>query len=333
MSIRAAYLPGSDIVSPMPRVHKAAYGGHVYAQAGLAVCQAWRELEDQKGVKPASRFGLHTMHGYFTSIGLPDRPFVYSVTPTTAARSISTLSVTAYQPTTPSTNPQHDHFPPADAALPPGPTCFTAMCSLKLPEAHSGGLLIQEDSPQKRYASILGTRQPAEWPPAPPVDIDGIVDAVGADLVGNFPVVDMKKVGMTAWNEGKPVHERVELILYRLLKPLPAENANEHLLVHAFTVDRNGLLMAGNHIGFGWSLGKAASLSYSFVVHVNADEAVIRYGEDEWWVQEATFPCVGAGRGIVMSKIWSPEGLHVATEYQDGLIRTFEPREPREEKL
>ena len=40
-----------------------------------------------------------------------------------------------------------------------------------------------------------------------------------------------------------------------------------------------------------------------------------------WWVQEAIFPRVEAGRAIIMSKIWSPEGIHVATEYQDGIIR------------
>jgi hypothetical protein len=60
MATRAAYLPGSDL-SPeqLPRLHKAAFGGHVYAQAGLAVCRAWRELEDRKGAKASERLDLH----------------------------------------------------------------------------------------------------------------------------------------------------------------------------------------------------------------------------------------------------------------------------------
>lgn len=133
----------------------------------------------------------------------------------------------------------------------------------------------------------------------------------------------MRKVDMAAHNAGKPVHERRELLLYKLLRPLPpAEggDANAHVVAHAFVADRNGLLVAGNHVGFGHAFGRAASLSYSFVVHVNAEEAVMRE-EEGWWVQEMWFPRTGAGRGIVESKIWSPGGVHVATEYQDGLIQ------------
>ena len=200
----------------------------------------------------------------------------------------------------------------------------------------------QEDPPQKRFADILASRKAKEWPPCPPVDIDGIVAMVGNDNIGAFPIAQMTKVDMTAYNEGKPIHERREIMLYRLRKPLPVSNdvppekggydANAHVLIHAYIADRNGLLMAGNHLGFGWSLGKAASLSYSFVVHVNVDDAVMEYGpaerEDVWWIQEMFFPRAAAGRGIIESKIWSPQGVHVATEYQDGLIRSMSTRPP-----
>lgn len=270
-------------------------------------------------------------------MGLKDRPFVYEVAPTSTSRTFSILSVSAAQPSAPSTNPQHDHFPPEDTSLPAGPVAFTALCSFKSAEPHSNGVSMQEDSPHKRFASILGTRRPQDWPPAPIVDIDAVKAIDGTDGVGIFPVVDVKKVDMTAFNKGKPVHERAELLLYRLLKPLPSDgtdgyDANAHAVVHAFAADRNGLLMAGNHLGFGWSFGRVASLSYSLVLHVNADGAVMHDGEDEWWIQEATFPRAGAGRGVVLSKIWSPQGVHVATEYQDGLLRAHEER-PGREKL
>lgn len=181
---------------------------------------------------------------------------MYEATPTTTSRTFSILSVTATQPSVPSTNPQRDHFPPEDASLPPGPVAFAAQYSFKSAEPDSNGVAMQDDSPQKRFASILNKRQPQEWSPAPIVDIDAVKSIDGTDGVGIFPVVDMKKVDMTTFNEGKPVHERVELILYRLLKPLPSDgtdgfDANAHAVVHAFTVDRNGLLMAGNHLGFG----------------------------------------------------------------------------------
>ncbi|KAL2189242.1 Thioesterase/thiol ester dehydrase-isomerase [Thermothelomyces heterothallicus CBS 203.75] len=340
MGTRAAYVPGSDI-SPdkgMVSTHKAAFGGHVYGQAALAAARTQRELEDETGRKPSERLSLHTIHGYFTRAGIPTRPFLYTVTPLSSSRTFSTLSVTAYQPSEPSTNPQGDHFPLSDAALPLSPPSFTGMCSFKLPEPDSQGVSTQEAPPQERFASILSSRAPEDWPPVPPLDITGIVEIVGADEPGKFPVATMRKVDMTAYNAGRPVHERRELMLYKLHAPLPTTgdgtgaeegewqgqgqvwDANAHVIAHAYVADRNGLLLAGNHVGFGHALGRAATLSYTFVVHVNAELAVLRE-EDGWWVQEMFFPRTAAGRGIVESKIWSPAGVHVATEYQDGLVR------------
>ncbi|KAK3681085.1 thioesterase-like superfamily-domain-containing protein [Podospora appendiculata] len=339
MGTRAAYLPGSDLKLggiELPRPHKAAFGGHVYAQSSLAACRVWSDLENQKGTLPSDKLGLHTIHGYFTAMGVSALPFIYDITPLTASRTLGTVSITARQPSVPSTNPANDFFPAADAALPLADPCFVAICSFKLAEPHSAGVSMQEDPPQTRFASILASRSsPQAWPPAPPVDIDAMVAMAGSEQVGWFPAVDMKKVDMTAYNDGKPVHERRELMLYRLLRPLPVDaewDANAHVVVHAFAADRNGLLMTSNHVGFGWSVGKVASVSNSFVVHVDAAQAVMGGDDDGWWVQEASFPRAGSGRGIVMNKIWSPRGVHVATEYQDGLVRAFEEREERPEK-
>lgn len=183
----------------------------------------------------------------------------------------------------------------------------------------------QEAPPQTRFADILGSRPADAWPPAPPVDITGMVEIAGTDQPGRFPIAVMHKVDMTAYNAPRPVHERRELLLYKLRAPLPSDgtacwDANAHVAAHAYVADRNGLLMAGNHVGFGHAFGRAASLSYTFVMHVAAAEAVMR-DEDGWWVQEVWFPRAAAGRGIVESKIWSPRGVHVATEYQDGLVQ------------
>jgi hypothetical protein len=237
--------------------------------------------------------------------------------------------VNAHQPLTPSNNPAQDHFPVADAILPPGPTCFTAIASFKAAERHTAGgtITVSEPPPQERFASVLSSRPPEKWPPSPPVDIDMVTEAVGTDIVGTFPIVDMKKVDMTSYNKGKPLYEQRELILYRLLTPLPSDgtdgwDANAHICAHAYTIDRNGLLMLGNLLGLGHAFGRVASLSYSLVVHVNAEEAVMT--GDGWWIQEACFPRAGAGRGVIMSKVWSPQGLHVATEYQDGLCQALE---------
>lgn len=126
----------------------------------------------------------------------------------------------------------------------------------------------------------------------------------------------MYKVDMKPYNANKPIPERRELLLYKLHKPIPVEDTNSHILVHAFEADRNGLLTISNYLGWGYNLGVAASLSYTFTVHVNSEEAVMR---DGWWIQEVCWPRISAGRATLESRIWSPEGKHVASGYQDGI--------------
>ncbi|KAI0889763.1 Thioesterase/thiol ester dehydrase-isomerase [Annulohypoxylon maeteangense] len=297
---------------------KVAFGGHVYSQAGMAVSRA---LADIQASQTTSRkvLGIHTIHGYFSEAGLIDRPFIYHVTAISTNTLFPNLFVTVRQPLSPSTNAIGDHYPLADAALPLGPVCFSAIVSFRPPGISQH--IAQEPPVQIRFKDILSLRPPSEWDPAPHIDIAKKLDDFPMKNPGSFPVVDMKKVDLTSFNQGKPLCDRRELLLYRLLAPLPADQTDSHILAHAYEADRNGLLMIGNHVGFGYDFARAASLSYSFVIHVNPEDAVMSYGENEWWIQEACFPRIEAGRAIIMSKIWSPKGVHVATEYQDGVIR------------
>ncbi|KAI1143258.1 Thioesterase/thiol ester dehydrase-isomerase [Hypoxylon sp. FL0543] len=341
MSQRKAWHPEGDVpiasetpdpeASEKSQKRKVAYGAHVYSQAGMAASRALAEIQNSQAGTTRKKLGIHTVHGLFSEAGLIDRPFIYNVTTIAANSAFPNLLVTARQPLSPSTNLEGDHYPLADARLPLGPVCFSALVSFR-PSTVSQHVA-QELSAQTRFAEILSSRPPSAWPLAPHVDIAQKVEAFPMRNPGTFPAVHMRKVDMTAFNEGKPLHERRELILYRLLAPLPAEDPDAHILAHAYEADRNGLLMIGNHIGFGYDFGRAATLSYSFVVHVNFEDAVMAYGENEWWIQEACFPRVEAGRAIIMSKIWSPSGVHVATEYQDGIIqRRWKPGE-RQGKL
>ena len=75
MSVRAPWLPGSDIPQlrehiglgkVFPAMPFAAFGGHVYAQSGLAVCRAVEELESSRGINSKRRLGLH-VRGIWTS--------------------------------------------------------------------------------------------------------------------------------------------------------------------------------------------------------------------------------------------------------------------------
>ncbi|KAI1107949.1 Thioesterase/thiol ester dehydrase-isomerase [Jackrogersella minutella] len=295
----------------------AAYGGHVYSQAGVAASRALSESSHRSG--PRRKLGIHTIHGHFSEAGYVDRSFIYNVNAIATNPSFPNFLVTVRQPLSPSTSTTRDHFPVADAELPLGPVCFSAIVSFRPSGASQH--VAQESPPQTRFVDILSSREPSAWDPAPHIDIAKTLAEFPMRNPGSFPAVDMKKVDLTTFNEGKPLHERRELLLYRLLAPLSADEPDLHILTHAYEADRNGLLMIGNHVGFGWDFARAASLSYSFVVHVNPEDAVMSYGEDEWWIQEACFPRVEAGRAIIMSKIWSPKGVHVATEYQDGIIQ------------
>jgi hypothetical protein len=68
MGTRAAWLPGSGLAQlanhagPGKKYHKlpnAAFGGHVYSQAGLAVCHVVEEEEKKRGPNPKGKLGLH----------------------------------------------------------------------------------------------------------------------------------------------------------------------------------------------------------------------------------------------------------------------------------
>lgn len=259
---------------------------------------------------------LQSIQGVFTNPGLTDRPFIYEVTDLSSSRSFSTCLINARQPKAPSSQPDGP-YPLSDADLPLGDICFTCLATFKRPLAGPSDVQDQP-SPWQRYADILNSRPPDEWEASPQADIDFLRETFPMSGHAHFPILDLYKVDMTAFNASKPVPERRQLILYRLHKPLPSTDANAHILCHAFEADRNGLLMLGNHLGYGFKMGAVASLSYSFYVHVNAEEAVMD-GEG-WWIQEVSFPRASAGRGMMESRIWSPKGVHVASGYQDGMV-------------
>ncbi|UKZ76998.1 hypothetical protein TrVFT333_004714 [Trichoderma virens FT-333] len=330
MSRQPAWQPGAELPwgSDDNTKHKTAtyfttraYGGHVYIQAPLAAVNVVEgDDESAKGVSSKGKFGIHSIQGVFTNPGHVDRPFIYQVTKLAAGRSFQTCLVTARQPKEPSSNPSGP-FPESDSGLPLGPICFSCHVTFKRPGLSFADL--QLSSAQERFADILAQREPDEWEASPQLDIDIIKDAFPNAGHGGFPIVDMHKVDMKLFNADRPIPERRELLLYRLHKPIPTEDANAHILAHAFEADRNGLLTISNYLGWGYNLGVAASLSYTFVVHVNAEEAVMN---DGWWIQEVCWPRVSAGRATLESRIWSPAGKHVASGYQDGLAAPLEPK-------
>lgn len=70
-----------------------------------------------------------------------------------------------------------------------------------------------------------------------------------------------------------------------------------------------------------------ASLSHSVIFHVDSKRLTLPFVESDeasdqgWFFQEAWTPRSEAGRGIHESKIWDANGLHIASSFQDGLVR------------
>ena len=263
---------------------------------------------------------LQSIQGTFTNPGLVERPFVFDISPIQTGRSFMTRIINARQPQQPSETPDGP-FPLSDADTPLGDICFTCITTFK--RGRSSPDDIQASiSGQQLYSDILSKRAPNEWDPCPQIDLDIVREAFPIEGHGSFPILDMYKVDMAEFNEGKGLAERRELILYRPYQHIPKNDPNGHIVAHAFGADRNGLLMLSNQVGYGYRFGKAASLSYSFYVHVNAEEAVM--DDEGWWLWEVQYPRVNAGRCMMLSRIWSPEGKHVASGYQDGLALPYE---------
>lgn len=80
------------------------------------------------------------------------------------------------------------------------------------------------------------------------------------------------------------------------------------------------------------------SLSHSVVFHVPIKDLLLKgegeegWGE-EWWVQEAWTPRSGQGRGMHESRLWSPGGIHVASTWQEGLVRKADRAEDEKQRL
>ncbi|KAM3554731.1 hypothetical protein ARSEF4850_006320 [Beauveria asiatica] len=332
-----AWRPGADLppgVEEQPTKTKTnkstttgVFGGVVYAQAPLAAARAI-ELEERQNQAPRKGYmGIHSIQGVFTVAGHSDRPFVHEVTAMHTGKSFATRLVQTRQPKTPSViDPETGTFNPSDATKELNGVCFTCLTTFKR-SMPSPDDIQEKQSPQARFANILAKKRPQEWQRPYIVHIDSVQEQVVRSGQkpgpGTFPVLEMYRVDLSDYNKDKAVPERRELLLYRPYEPIPQNDPNGHIVCHAFEADRNGLTMLGCHLGYGNRWGRAASLSYAFYVHVNAEEAVM--SGDGWWIQEASWPRVAAGRCTMVSKIWSPEGKHVASGYQDGMVVPEDP--------
>ncbi|KAK4539490.1 hypothetical protein LTR36_010888 [Oleoguttula mirabilis] len=277
-----------------------AYGGHVYMQAAWAACQT---------VEPG--FLLHNVTGFFILPGLTSIPFVYKVHIVRNGRSYSTRIVNVTQ------------------AEGKG-VCFTCTCSFKL--AETSPLDVQEKMDiWDKYKSVLAGKTPTDFEECPGLDVSwywkrrketGHNDA--------FPGLETRKVAMAAYNDHRHPLDRRQLILYRTLGDLPPD-PNLALCGHLYASDRNSLFIVANHFEVGDVYSQMGSLVHSVVFHTGMEELMfgpsttttspLDDATGKWFCKEDWSDRVAAGRGLFHSKVWAPDGTHLITIHQEGMIR------------
>ncbi|KAK5011064.1 hypothetical protein LTR60_004837, partial [Cryomyces antarcticus] len=121
---------------------------------------------------------------------------------------------------------------------------------------------------------------------------------------------------------------RRQLHYYRVLGAMPplALAPNLHLCAHLYASDRNSLFIIANNLDVGDGFSHMASLSHTVVFHT--DNAPLAMTDDSgapvWFCQEAWSSRAAGGRGLHLSRIWDAEDRHLASTWQEGLLRVGE---------
>jgi acyl-CoA thioesterase II len=334
-SLAAPYPPG---------MREMAFGGHVYAQSAYAASKTVG-----KGfVIHVSLLPWHTRHEYpiemsiqdmtgtFILPGRLDVPYVYTVRHIRDGSMYCTRAVDARQN---------------------GKICFSCLCSFKRPEGQQ--TFHHQPAPaQERFKALLAGKKPEDHLPSPSVDADWWIEQVqrGDIAEPEFPGLDVTKVDMTSYNATEKVKQSPEnyrqLTLYALKgspqdpdvawskqdlkhREKTGEFDNLYACAHMYASDKNSLLLIPRALGHKtWSA--MASLTLTVVFHHHGEALrMIDWdaGQEEdgkglprkWFIQEGWTPTSGENRAIHESYLWSPEGVLLATSYQDSLLRLEKP--------
>jgi acyl-CoA thioesterase II len=246
--------------------------------------------------------------GFFILGGLIDVPFVYKVHNIRDGRSYCTRIVNVTQ------------------AREKG-ICFTCTCSFKIDETSTLDSQRSVDLWQT-YSSVLKDKTPEDFPEAPGMDVPWYWKALEEGHPNDkFPGLKTLKANMKAFNESRRPLDRRQLIFYRTIGDLP-NDANFHMCAHLYASDRNSLFIVANHLEVGGSYSQIGSLAHTVTFHAPVEHLLFRAAEEStgnpqgnWFCKEDWTERASVGRGIFHSRGWAPDGTHVMSVMQDGMIR------------
>lgn len=183
------------------------------------------------------------------------------------------------------------------------------------------------------YGSVLKDKTPETFPEAPGMDVPWYwKDLEQGRPNDQFPGLKTLKADMKAFNAPREPLDRRQLIFYRTIGDLP-NDANLHMCAHLYASDRNSLFIVANHLEVGGSYSQIGSLTHTVNFHAPVQHLMFKpessasegNPQGNWFCKEDWTERASVGRGVFHSRGWSPDGTHVMSVMQDGMIRVGEP--------
>jgi acyl-CoA thioesterase-2 len=225
---------------------------------------------------------VHSMHGYFLRKGDDTQPVSFSVDRIHDGRSFSTRRTQAYQN---------------------GVPIFSMIGSFQ-----------DEDSGLDHYAPMpSGIPQPEDLPS--PREVFAHIQDPRAEYWSSQRPFEIRYPNGPIYIEIEGPHVAQQSVWLKCVDPLPADQ-NIHLAAMAYASDYSILEPIYRRHGVPWTTPglKAASLDHAMWFHrpVKADE---------WMLYVLDSPSAQGGRGLSLGRIYSRDGVLVASVAQEGTIR------------
>jgi acyl-CoA thioesterase-2 len=225
---------------------------------------------------------VHSMHGYFLRPGNVELPITFSVDRIHDGRSFSTRRTQAYQE---------------------GQPILSMIASFQDVDE---GLEHQVEMP-------AGIPDPESLPSA--AEALGHVDHPIARYWATERPFDMRHVGSPVFLSVEGPHVAHQAVWLKAIGRLP-DDPNLHRAALAYLSDYTILEPTFRRHGIAWSTPglKAASLDHAMWFH--------RFGRvDEWMLYVQESPTATGGRGLSQGRIYSRDGVLLASVAQEGMVR------------
>ncbi len=225
---------------------------------------------------------IHSLHGYFLRPGDIELPITFSVDRLRDGRSFSTRRVQAFQK---------------------GEPIFSMIASF---QTLDDGLDHQIEMPSDLPA-------PEALPSA--ADPVGAVDHPRAQFWAKARPFDMRHVGSPIYFSVEGALVAHQAVWIKALAPLPNDQSL-HTAALAYVSDYTILESIYRRHGIAWSHPGLSSASLDHAMWFHRPARV-----DEWLLYVQESPSAQGGRGLALGRIYTRDGLLVATVAQEGMVR------------